>query len=395
MLITLATAACARAPRGAGPFDAWTAALRALPGGEATPARVRELLRGIPEGQRVEAAEDLITAAVRIAWSRGRAPLLAEWIAAACPGLPASACLVEAEFAARHQEPHGDAPADPGRVLAGRFVLLRRLGRGATGSGWEARDLAAGRLVAVKRPAGPEGAALLEQEARTTAGLDHPGVIAVRETGEGGGYGVMALADGPTLECGIREARATGGDQVSLVPALLDACEAVAHAHARGVTHGDLKAAHLVFGGAVLDWGLARREGDCDGAVEGTPETMAPEQARGERTARSDVFSLGAVLHELLTGRPARQWPKGVRPADWAGRVSNLPVQPASPLPGVPRSWGRACARALSHDPAVRQPHAGALAEDIVGRQGRQGRGLAALVRRALGLRHAGQGVYL
>ncbi|KAF0246730.1 MAG: WD40-like serine/threonine protein [Planctomycetota bacterium] len=366
MLVTLATAACARAPRAAGRYDAWAEALRALRAEKETPtpARVSELLATIPESQRADALVDLLGESLQIAWRLAPAPPLAVWLNAIAPGLAPPPDLVEAEFVARHQPPHGDAPApaDSARLLAGgRFILLRRFGRGAMGEVWEARDTTAGRLVAVKRPSGEETGDRLEREREATASLDHPGVIAIREIAsdaEGRPFAVMPLATGPTLDVRVAELHRNAGDPRALLAPFLAACDTVAHAHARGVLHRDLKPAHIVPGAGVLDWGVSRRTSTPDGLVAGTPEYMAPEQADGRDDERSDVFALGGILFHILTGHPPRSWPDGVRPVAWRDLVRSMPVI-------VPRGVGLACRRALAPNPLARHPSVEALIADI------------------------------
>lgn len=370
MLVTLAATA-SRSPRAAGRYDAWTGALRALRSDAAapTPGRVRDLLASIPEDQREEAAFDLLEEALRLAWRHAPAPPLAAWLA---PGRAPDDALLDAEFAARHQPPHGDAPlpTDPARLLAGgRFILTRRLGAGAMGEVWEARDVPAGRLVAVKRARSPEGEERIRAEAAAVAGLEHRGVAAARETGtdgEGRVFGVMPLASGRTLAELAAEVHRDGAEARGLFAHVLEASDAVAHAHERGVLHRDLKADHVVPGAGVIDWGFARRVALPDGLVAGTPECMAPEQAEGRDDERSDVFGLGGLLFHALTGAAPRAWPGGARPSEWRELVRSVPVRsPAELRPGVPRWLADTCRRALAHDPARRHANAAAFRDDL------------------------------
>ncbi|MEK7468643.1 MAG: serine/threonine-protein kinase [Planctomycetota bacterium] len=367
MLVTLATAACARAPRAAGRYQAWAEALGSIRA-DPSPARVSELLATIPEDQRADALVDLLSEALQIAWRRAPAPPLAAWLDAIAPGFEPPADLVEAEFVARHQPPHGDAPApaDSSRLLAeGRFILLRRLGRGAMGEVWEARDTAAGRLVAIKRSIDMGMGDRLECEREVTAALDHPAVLSIREIGrdpQGRPFAVMPLASGPNFDESIAGLHRIAGDPRTLLAPFLAACDAVAHAHSRGVLHRDLKPAHIVPGAGVLDWGVARRASAPDGLVAGTPEYMAPEQADGRADERSDVFALGGVLFHILTGRPPRAWPDAVRPASWAEFVRSVPLT----VPGGSHAaLRRVCRQAMNPDPRERFLSAGAFADRL------------------------------
>jgi serine/threonine protein kinase len=226
----------------------------------------------------------------------------------------------------RRGEPALDASRElgPNRVI-GPYRVEEELGGGSFGTVFRARDLTLDREVALKvlRPGGPVPAATLLAEARAAAAVSHPNVCAIYavDSSQGAPMIVMEyvpgrplsqlLGDGPLP----REQAAALGRQVA---------QGMAAAHARGVVHGDLKPANILVTPAgavkVVDFGMARRsapptQGDetgvwdpsPSGGISGTPAYMAPEQARGEAaTPASDVFSLGVMLYELVTGRRAR-----------------------------------------------------------------------------------------
>lgn len=191
-----------------------------------------------------------------------------------------------------------------------RYAIVREIGRGGMGIVYEADDLALGRRVAVKVLAAElssrQDVERLGSEARTIAGLEHPGIVPVHDLGElpdGRLFYAMKLVRGARLD-----AWAAGVPLAERLRAFLRICEAVGFAHAHGVAHLDLKPSNVMVGefGAVLvmDWGLARGAGRTDRAIAGTPGYMSPEQERGEPTGPpSDVFALGAIL-EFLAGAP-------------------------------------------------------------------------------------------
>ncbi|HWE39004.1 MAG TPA: tetratricopeptide repeat protein [Isosphaeraceae bacterium] len=235
------------------------------------------------------------------------------------------------------------------RVTSLRYELLDELGRGGMGLVVRARDRDLGRDVALKvllesRRDDPELVRRFVEEAQICGQLQHPGVVPVHELGtlaDRRPYFTMRLVKGETLSALLRARPDPGHDRPRLLGILEAACQTVAYAHARGVIHRDLKPANVMVGAfgvvQVMDWGLAKvltRDGDAvaapeaaadlsvimtdrgdsgehasrAGAVMGTPAYMAPEQARGEVhlvDERADVFGLGAILCDFLTGAPA------------------------------------------------------------------------------------------
>jgi serine/threonine protein kinase len=277
-------------------------------------------------------------------------------------------------------EPFPSLPA-----VFGRYRVLRLLGRGGMGSVYLAEDSQLGRQVALKLPAfGPgESAQRAERfvrEARSAAVLHHPNICTVFDAGqvEGRPFLTMAFIDGKPLEevidpsAPMPQARAA---EIARKVAL-----ALAHAHAKGVVHRDLKPANVMLTAdgepVVMDFGLAKRVSDADpgegkltrdGAVMGTPSYMAPEQVRAEADKigpATDVYALGVILFEMLTGQTPYTGPLGVV----MGQILNAPVPPVSEFRrDVDPRLEAVCRRAMAKDPAERFPSMAALAEALDG----------------------------
>ena len=198
-----------------------------------------------------------------------------------------------------------------------RYTIIREIARGGMGVIYEAEDRELSRAVAIKvlanEVADADAAARMRAEALTIARLEHPGIVPVHDAGElpdGRVYYAMKLVRGTRLDHHAREKR----ERADLLRIFIRLCEAVAFAHAHGVTHRDLKPENVMIGSfgevLVMDWGVARSSGDASdaGLVIGTRGFMAPEQERGEVNidARADVFALGKSLGSLITERDRR-----------------------------------------------------------------------------------------
>jgi hypothetical protein len=261
-------------------------------------------------------------------------------------------------------------PASSAGFVAGRYRLGRRLGSGGFGTVFAARDERLGRLVAVKLvPADGPAPERGQREAQAVARLHHPGIVAVYDAGEdaAGRYLVSELVHGRTLDALEADGALSDRDVLRVGLALADA---LAHAHARGVVHRDVKPQNVIVpdepgdprGAAKLtDFGIAHLAGDepltRTGDVVGTLAYMAPEQAAGERVdARSDLYSLALVLYEALAGtNPIR----GGSPAATARRVGTALPSLRRHRRDLPEELCAALDRAVTPDPAAR----GTLAE--------------------------------
>ncbi|HEY1122625.1 MAG TPA: serine/threonine-protein kinase [Haloferula sp.] len=225
-----------------------------------------------------------------------------------------------------------------------------------------------------------------EEEVSIMASIDHPGVLPVYGIGldeDRQLFYAMKKVEGQTFG----QILAHGSETASSVPQrrhllgiLLDVCETVAAAHDKGIVHRDLKPDNILVDRGqsvyVIDWGLAKRTGTAGGSsspartmpgkVMGTPGYMAPEQADGRSDragAEADVFALGAMLYEILTGR--RPFAGGNERAEMLGAIHQDPLPPQRVNWLLPRDINAVCLKALNKDPSRRYPGAGALAEDL------------------------------
>ena len=265
---------------------------------------------------------------------------------------------------------------DPPSTI-GRYRILRVLGQGGFGRVYLAQDDELGRPVAIKVPhphriAGPEDVQAYLAEARALASLDHPHIVPVHDVGrseDGLCYVVSKYIEGDDLAVRIRTARLSSRGSAELIAAV---AEALHHAHSRGVIHRDVKPANILLDTSdrpfVADFGLAQcDEGFGAGSgLAGTPAYMSPEQARGEGhrvDGRSDIFSLGTVFYELLTGRKAFL---GSTPRDLLEQIARIEVRPPRHFDDLmPREPERICLKALSKRAADRYPTALAMADDL------------------------------
>jgi serine/threonine-protein kinase len=264
-------------------------------------------------------------------------------------------------------------------VPAVGYELLGVLGKGGMGVVYRARQTTLNRLVAVKmiQPevyAGPAELARFRTEAEAAAALQHPNIVQVHEVGTQDGRPFLALeyVDGGSLADRLEGTPLPARAAAELVETL---ARAIHYAHERGVVHRDLKPANVLLtaGGTpkVADFGLAKRlEGEAGqtrtGAVLGTPNYMAPEQAAGrvkEVGPAADTYGLGAILYEMLTGRPPFQ---GTTLLETLEQVrSQAPVPPRLLRPQVPRDLETVCLKCLEKDSARRYASARELADEL------------------------------
>ena len=276
-----------------------------------------------------------------------------------------------------------------------RYALGEVHAAGGLGRVVRARDRRLHRTVAVKEllQRTPTAEARFVREALITARLEHPGIVPVHDAGRrpsGEPYYSMKLVSGRTLR-DLIQSRGELAERLALLPNALAVAEAVAYAHSQDVIHRDIKPPNVLVGDfgetVVIDWGLAKDlsgrvaepeveaiaaaagsgSGELEtaaGNVMGTPAYMAPEQARGEEVdARADVYSLGALLYELLTGKPPHEGPSLADVLASAQKGQVTPVEER--VPDAPPDLTAIVRKAMASEPRDRYPSAVEMAADL------------------------------
>ena len=260
----------------------------------------------------------------------------------------------------------------------GDYELLEEIARGGMGVVYRARQRSLKRIVALNMIqsgpfASPGEMERFQLEAELAANLDHTNIVPIYEVGEHDGhhYFSMKLVDGGNLNQEMARLREDPREGARL---LATVARAVEYAHKRGFLHCDLKPANILLDlngePHVTDFGLAKRVGEsamtATGAILGTPSYMAPEQASGlrkELTPATDVYGLGAILYEVLAGRPPF---RSATVMETVVRVlENEPQPPSQIRDGVPVELERICLRCLEKSPRDRYSSAGELAENL------------------------------
>lgn len=275
------------------------------------------------------------------------------------------------------------------------YVILEQIGAGGMGVVYKARNTRLNRLEAIKLirsgdQASEREVARFRFEAEATAGLNHPNIVPVYGFGEldGRPFFAMKWIDGEPL---ADQAAALRKDPARLARVMGCIAQAVDHAHRQGILHRDLKPANILLDRDgephVTDFGLAKqfdaKDETCragltsSGAVIGTPAYMAPEQARGERgvTTAADIYGLGTILYELLTGKPP--FSGNSLPDVLYNVISEPPISPRARDPQIDRDLEAICLKCLEKDPVNRYATAAEVAADLENRQ----RGLPVSVR--------------
>ena len=273
----------------------------------------------------------------------------------------------------------GGRQVPPGEERVGDYLLLEEIARGGMGIVYKARHLGLKRVVALKTILSGSMATATERarfrrEAELAANLDHPNIVPIYEVRDQDGilFFSMKLIDGGNLA----DHRATfTRDPRAIARLLITLAQALHYAHGKGFIHCDLKPSNILIDidgqPQITDFGLARRASEessltATGAILGTPSYMAPEQAAGQRQSigpATDVYGLGAILYELLTGRPPFRTPTMMETVLQV--LERDPIPPHELVPGLPRELETICLKCLEKLPEDRYASAKELASDL------------------------------
>jgi WD40 repeat protein/serine/threonine protein kinase len=269
-------------------------------------------------------------------------------------------------------------PADPRLPTLAGYQVLEKLGAGGMGVVYRARQLHPGRIVALKMilggiHVGPEHVIRFQTEAEAVGRLEHPNIVRLYECGQHDGlpYFTLEFVSGGSLDRRIRGQPLPPSEAAHLVAQL---ARGMAYVHSQGVVHRDLKPGNVLLAEngtpKITDFGLARHlQGGGltqSGVVMGTPCYMAPEQARGkmkEVGPATDIYALGAILYECLTGRPPFQGASAVDIIPLV--ISGEALSPSRLVAGVARDLETICLKCLEKEPVRRYASAGDLADDL------------------------------